>query len=471
MSKKKVSYFYKPDISSYYYRPGHVMKPLRLKLTHSLLLTYGVYRKMDVIRPHQATDEEVEKFHASDYINFLKKYSPVVEAEVDDQMTKYNVGPQSDCPLFEGLYDFVTTCAGGSIEAAALINTKQSDICVNWAGGLHHAKKGEASGFCYVNDIVLCILELLKVHQRVLYLDIDIHHGDGVEEAFYTTDRVMTVSFHNYGDFFPGSGDVNELGVGAGKNYSVNYPLKDGLDDETFESVFVPVMQKVMAVYQPNVVVMCCGADSIVGDRLGCWNLSLKGHASAISFMKKYNVPLVLLGGGGYTPKNVARCWAYETALSVNQELEEVIPENTYSAYFKPGYKLHLQPDPDLKNMNNKEYLQKCTTAILEQLGEIGSAPSVQIQDVPDQMVDFDRYRKMMDELEEKDYDDEKYHLLRTIQDERLKAHVAEFYANDKDQKDVEMKKETTYKKGTECGGYLDEENVEKNQESKEDGD
>lgn len=88
------------------------------------------------------------------------------------------------------------------------LNHGESDIAINWAGGLHHAKKSEASGFCYINDIVLAILELLKYHARVLYIDIDIHHGDGVEEAFYTTDRVMTVSFHKYGEYFPGTGDI-----------------------------------------------------------------------------------------------------------------------------------------------------------------------------------------------------------------------------------------------------------------------
>lgn len=100
------------------------------------------------------------------------------------------------------MYQFFQISAGGSIGGAVKLNRRQADIAVNWAGGLHHAKKCEASGFCYVNDIVLAILELLKNHKRVLYIDIDIHHGDGVEEAFYTTDRVMTVSFHKYGDFF-----------------------------------------------------------------------------------------------------------------------------------------------------------------------------------------------------------------------------------------------------------------------------
>lgn len=104
--------------------------------------------------------------------------------------------------------------------------------------GLHHAKKSEAAGFCFVNDIVLSILELLKHHPRVLYVDIDIHHGDGVEEAFYTTDRVMTVSFHKFGDYFPGTGSVGDVGDKKGKNYSLNFPLRDGMDDQTFVDVF-----------------------------------------------------------------------------------------------------------------------------------------------------------------------------------------------------------------------------------------
>ena len=111
------------------------------------------------------------------------------------------------------------------------LNHGLSDIAINWAGGLHHAKKAEAQGFCYINDLVLAILELLKYHARVVYIDIDIHHGDGVEEAFYTTDRVMTVSFHKFGEYFPGTGDIADVGYGKGKYYSLNVPLKDGIDD------------------------------------------------------------------------------------------------------------------------------------------------------------------------------------------------------------------------------------------------
>lgn len=150
------------------------------------------------------------------------------------------------------------------------------------------------------------------IGQRVLYVDIDIHHGDGVEEAFFTTDRVMTVSFHKYGEFFPGTGHIRDIGEGRGKYYALNVPLNDGISDENFGCLFRPIIQKVMEVYQPDAVVLQCGADSLAGDRLGCFNLSVKGHADCLRFLRSFNVPLMVLGGGGYTIRNVARCWCYE---------------------------------------------------------------------------------------------------------------------------------------------------------------
>lgn len=138
-----------------------------------------------------------------------------------------------------------------------MIVNELSDIAINWGGGLHHAKKKEASGFCYVNDIVLCALELLKYYPRVLYIDIDVHHGDGVEEAFFLTNRVMTVSFHEYGGgFFPGSGSLNSVGDGPGKYHSINVPLKPGMNDDSFEHLFKDVIGKVMEIYRPNVVIL-----------------------------------------------------------------------------------------------------------------------------------------------------------------------------------------------------------------------
>ncbi|XP_010775614.1 probable histone deacetylase 1-B [Notothenia coriiceps] len=273
-TKKKVCYYYDGDVGNYYYGQGHPMKPHRIRMTHNLLLNYGLYRKMEIYRPHKASGEEMTKYHSDDYIKFLRSIRPDNMSEYSKQMQRFNVG--EDCPVFDGLFEFCQLSTGGSVAGALKLNKQQTDIAINWAGGLHHAKKSEASGFCYVNDIVLAILELLKYHQRVLYIDIDIHHGDGVEEAFYTTDRVMTVSFHKYGEYFPGTGDLRDIGAGKGKYYAVNYPLRDGIDDESYEAIFRPIMAKVMEMYQPSAVVLQCGADSLSGDRLGCFNLTIK---------------------------------------------------------------------------------------------------------------------------------------------------------------------------------------------------
>ena len=157
------------------------MKPHRIRMAHNLLLNYGLYRKMEIYRPSSASFEELCKFHSEDYVRFLRTITPDNMGEHTKQMQRFNVG--EDCPVFDGLYQFCQASSGGSIGGAVKLNKGHADIAINWAGGLHHAKKCEASGFCYANDIVLAILELLKHHKRVLYIDIDIHHGDGVEEV------------------------------------------------------------------------------------------------------------------------------------------------------------------------------------------------------------------------------------------------------------------------------------------------
>lgn len=255
---------------------------------------------MDVFRPNKATVNDLKRFHSDDYVTFLQRINVRnINNDIKGLMSRFDIGTHSryDCPIFDGMFELSQISTGGSLNAAVKINRGEADICINWAGGLHHAKKSEASGFCYVNDIVLCILELLKHHQRVLYVDIDCHHGDGVEEAFYTTNRVMTVSFHQYGDdFFPGTGNSNDIGAGKGRNYSVNVPLKAGMNDKDYEKVFVPVMLKVMQVYNPTVIVLQCGADSLAGDKLGNLNLTLVGHGKCVEYIRSFNKPFIMLG-------------------------------------------------------------------------------------------------------------------------------------------------------------------------------
>lgn len=229
---------------------------------------------------------------------------------------------------------------------------------------------------------MLAILELLRYHQRVLYIDIDIHHGDGVEEAFYTTDRVMTCSFHKFGEYFPGTGDLRDIGHGKGKHYAVNFPLRDGIDDQSYKSVFEPTIQAIMDMYRPGAVVLQCGADSLAGDRLGCFNLSMRGHAQCVEFVKKFNIPMVVLGGGGYTIRNVARAWAYETALTVDQKLADDLPFNDYFEYYGPDFVLDV-PANNMDNLNTREYLERTKAVILENLRHIPHAPSVQMSAIP----------------------------------------------------------------------------------------
>ncbi|PAV59569.1 hypothetical protein WR25_01834 [Diploscapter pachys] len=379
--KKRISYYYDSDVGNYYYGQGHPMKPHRIRMTHNLLLNYGLYRKLEVFRPIPATFEEMTSYHSDDYMMFLKNIRPDNITEYNKQMQRFNVG--EDCPVFDGVFEFCQLSCGGSIAAAMKLNKKQADITVNWMGGLHHAKRSEASGFCYSNDIVLAILELLKHHQRVLYVDIDIHHGDGVEEAFYTTDRVMTVSFHKYGEYFPGTGDLKDIGAGRGKYYSLNFPLRDGIDDESYESIFKPVMSQVMQSFQPSTIVLQCGADSLTGDRLGCFNLTLKGHGECVRFLKGFNVPMILVGGGGYTIRNVSRCWTYETAVALDTDIANELPYNDYFEYFGPDFKLHIAPS-NMTNQNTKEYLQRTMVRLFENLRELPHAPSVQMQPIPD---------------------------------------------------------------------------------------
>ncbi|GAA5815212.1 histone deacetylase [Mucor flavus] len=395
-SKKRVCYFYDANVGNYHYGPGHPMRPHRIRMCHGLVMNYGLYKKMEIYRAKPANKWEMTQFHTDDYIDFLSRVTPENMEQFQKEQAKFNVG--DDSPVFEGLFEYCGLSAGGSMEGAARLNRGLCDIAINWAGGLHHAKKSEASGFCYVNDIVLGILELLRYYARVLYIDIDVHHGDGVEEAFYTTDRVMTVSFHKYGEFFPGTGELKDVGVQKGKYYSVNVPLRDGIDDDSYQSTFEPVIEKVMEWYRPAAVVLQCGGDSLSGDKLGCFNLSMKGHANCVKFVKKFNLPTLVLGGGGYTMRNVARTWAYETGVVVGEDIGPDMPYNDYYEYFGPDYKLDVRPS-NMENMNTPDYLEKIKTQVFENLSRTLFAPSVQMQEVP-------RDHDMSEDEDEQDPDD-----------------------------------------------------------------
>lgn len=346
----KTAYLFDSEVSNFHFGPNHPMKPHRVAATHSLVYSYNLDKKLDIIQPKLKKNikDFLLNYHTEDYIESLS-----------------NRPTTDDCPCFPGIEEYCFRYSLASLTASHLINYCNYETVINWSGGLHHAKKSEPSGFCYTNDIVLCIQGLLQKHERVMYIDIDIHHGDGVEEAFFTNPRVMTVSFHKYGEcYFPGTGSAFIA------NRSVtNVPLKTGIDDASYKYIFEPVVEHAVKKFNPCVIVMQCGADSLAGDRIGCFNLSVYGHGECVKFVKKLNRKLVVLGGGGYKLRNVSRCWAYETSILCDSEIENALPENDiYRDIYKDDCFLHTNLFKKYENLNTRFYLDIVKGYVMQNL-------------------------------------------------------------------------------------------------------
>ncbi|KAG2329653.1 hypothetical protein Bca52824_000833 [Brassica carinata] len=377
--KRRVSYFYEPNIGD-----GNQRVSQGIRTTDNLIRSYHLHNDMDIFRPRLAKDSDFTQFHSTEYISFLRSVTPEYvnmaykSDNVADTTVKLFNLDEWDTPFFTGLFEYCRLYAGGSICAADKLNRNEADIAINWSGGMHRAKRDEACGFGYVNDVVLGILELLKVFKRVLYIDIGYYHGDAVQEAFDETDRVMTISLHKHGA--QRSGYIRDYGVGKGEYYSLNAPLKNGLDDASFITLFVPLIHKAIEVYQPEAIVLQCGPDSLAGD--GRFNLTTKGHAACLRYIRSFNVPLMLLGGEGHTLGNVARCWCCETAVAVGKEINDNPPIIVDDECFAPDYQLHIEPSR-MKNLNTDKYIANIKRTLLNQLSQVIHAPSVQFQDTP----------------------------------------------------------------------------------------
>ena len=361
----RIAYYFNEEVGNFYYGPFHPMKPLRMKITHEMLKAYEILPKFNRIIPDDYPEFvnkiDFTNFHSDEYISFLMTVTPENMNNMAEQLLYYSIG--DDCPVFDGLGEFCKISGTGSVLGAHFINEGWADTSINWSGGLHHAKRSEAIGFCYLNDCVLAILELLTKYQRVMYIDIDVHHGDGVEEAFFTTDRVLTCSFHKWGDYFPGTGSINDVGHGKGKYYAVNFPCSEGMDDISFEYIFKKTVGNCVEKFKPQAIVLQGGTDSLSGDRLGCFNLSIVGHSVGVRYVKSLGIPYMLLGGGGYTLRNVPRAWTNESALALGIELEDKMPKHDFIEYFYPEYRLNM-PVSNMENVNTPEYLN----GIIEQI-------------------------------------------------------------------------------------------------------
>ena len=356
MPSKKVTYYYDDKFGSFLFSFGHPMKPFRVNMTYELIKSYGLDHWLNIKNGKNISLAEIENYHKTDFTGQLFFNDSLHEKYNIEKIFPKNTG--GDCPIFSGLTEFVNSYTKASLSAAMELNRTRTQIAVNWSGGFHHAKYSESSGFCYINDIIISILEILKIFKKVLYVDIDAHHGDGVEEAFYLSKRVLCLSFHNYQKFFfPETGCKKNTGLRGGKLYSVNFPLKPGLRNRAFESILQPILDQIFIDFSPDIIVFQSGADSLAKDPLGKFNISLSGHGKCIEILKNTNLPILILGGGGYKISNVSRCWAYETSILLNKELSDKIPYNIYWSRYGNSFKLNFKISRNLDRNSKKSLL------------------------------------------------------------------------------------------------------------------
>jgi len=309
------------------YGPHHPLRMERLGLTWRLLRAYGLDRLPGVTlhQPEPADEAAIAKFHAQDYLDVLKACDRGREPAA---ACVHGLGA-GDNPVFPGLWQAVRYCAAGSLLAADLVARGDADRAFHFAGGLHHAMRERASGFCYVNDAVLAIMRLRERGLRVAYVDIDAHHGDGVQAAFYGDPDVMTISTHERGErLFPGTGFVREAGEGQGVGFSVNLPLEAYTESDVYLRAFERVVPALLQAFRPDVVVAQLGVDAHRTDPLTHLALDLQGFARAVERIVALSPKLVALGGGGYDLTNVARGWTAAWAAIVERELPAELPES-----------------------------------------------------------------------------------------------------------------------------------------------
>ena len=307
-------FIYSKRLERFNYPTNHPFVTQRAALTRRTLESMGLLRGpgRSEVEPQSATRAELETFHTPRYLDALRR------AEAGDLRTEdlvMGIG-SADCPVFNGLYDYASLACGATLMGARLLLSGDARIAFNPSGGYHHAGPELASGFCYINDVAIACLELAARGRRVVFLDVDVHHGDGVQNAFYHRSDVMTISLHETGRLlFPGTGSADETGDGEGEGYAVNVPLPPGTYDEAYLRAFDAIVVPLVRAFGPDVIVLELGMDGLQGDPLAHLNLTNNAHAEVIHRVLAFRAPLLVTGGGGYNAENTARGWALAWAV------------------------------------------------------------------------------------------------------------------------------------------------------------
>lgn len=318
-------------VTKYDFGPGHPMDPVRLALTMGLVRAFGLDREVEVRAGRPAGDSTLRLVHREDYVAAVRE----VSADPGVADGSYGLGTMDD-PAFQGMHEASALIAGQSVAGAEAVWRGDAEHAVNFAGGLHHAMPGGAAGFCVYNDAALAIARLLELGaERVAYVDVDVHHGDGVQAAFWDDPRVLTVSLHEHPrTLFPQTGWPEETGGPAAEGSAVNIALPAGTGDEGWLRAFHSVVPELLADFRPQVLVTQHGADTHFEDPLAHLAVSLDAQRAVQEACHELahahaGGKWLALGGGGYAVVDVVpRSWTHLVAIAAHRPIgpETAVP-------------------------------------------------------------------------------------------------------------------------------------------------
>ncbi len=322
---------YSDSYQKYDFGPWHPMKPVRLAFTYDLIRAYGLLDDVILVEPGPATDDELALVHEPAYIEKVKELS--VQGAGEAAAAGWGLGT-GDNPVFAGMHSAAAAAAGGALTAGRKIMAGEFMHAFHMGGGLHHALRAKASGFCIYNDPAIAIADLKLRHgARVLYLDIDAHHGDGVQYAFEEDPQVLTISIHESGAFlFPGTGFAAEIGSGGGRGYAVNVPLAPYSGDDIYLEVFAELVAPLARAFQPDIILTQNGCDAHWSDPLSHLSLTMSGFQELFRLEHQLAHDYaggrwLALGGGGYQAyTTVPRAWTVLVAVMSGRQLDDQIP-------------------------------------------------------------------------------------------------------------------------------------------------
>ena len=323
----RAAFIYDDVLSRHELRPDHPMRPVRLRYTYELLQEYSAFDHPDalLLDPRLATDEELLWLHTIEYVAAVKALSSGAAVNMD--AARFGFSTQGDNPVYPGMFEAAAFSTGASLVAAEMVSSKTVDAAFNISGGLHHARANQASGFCVFNDPALAVHYFLSQGHRVAYVDIDAHHGDGVQEVFYDDERVLTISIHESGQWlFPGTGSVSEIGEGPGRGFSVNIPLYPYTSDDDYVEAFGQVVTPLVVAFAPDILVTQLGIDSYHNDPLTHLQVTTGGYIAAVRQLAGLGLPWLALGGGGYDVSAVARAWTLVYGVMLGAEWPDQLP-------------------------------------------------------------------------------------------------------------------------------------------------